>query len=408
MSDPVSSVPEIAEAEPAPPTSIDPMPGSGTDPSGGGEPQSGLLTAGSFDDNLNFGEFQEFLNEVRQGDTSGVYPAFAVGQRIIVRVLSAENAPVFDARVVIKPAGGNEPVLDQRTGADGRVLLFTGVDVTGGANAPASFSVTVTPPDGAAPVVATFEATNPDWDVTLAVAATPPQQLDLAFLVDTTGSMTDELEYLKLEVRGIAQAVAELFPDVDQRYALVVYRDDGDIYVTKSYEFTASLDEFVGQLGEESAGGGGDRPEAVHLALEAVAPLEWREAGAAHVLFWIADAPPHTEYGARSLAAMRVLREKAVSIYPIAASGVETDLEYYMRIAALLTRSEYIFLTDDSGVGNAHSEPHIPCYHVQRLDQVVLRMIRTALSGERVEPEPATIIRTVGNPVAGVCTEAGQ
>ena len=74
-----------------------------------------------------------------------------------------------------------------------------------------------------------------------------------------------------------------------------------------------------------------------------------------------------------------------------------------MRSAAFLTLSEYLFLTDDSGVGNPHAEPHIPCYLVQRLDQLMIRMIQAELTGARVEPDPADIIRTVGNPVAGVC-----
>ena len=83
-----------------------------------------------------------------------------------------------------------------------------------------------------------------------------------------------------------------------------------------------------------------------------------------------------------------------------------TDLEFYMRTAALLTLSQYLFLTDDSGVGNAHAEPHIPCYDVQRLDQLMIRMIRSELTGTRIEADPADIIRTVGNPVNGVCTGA--
>lgn len=75
-----------------------------------------------------------------------------------------------------------------------------------------------------------------------------------------------------------------------------------------------------------------------------------------------------------------------------------------MRSAAFLTLSEYLFLTDDSGVGNTHAEPHIPCYQVQRLDQLMTRMIQAELTGARVEADPADIIRTVGNPVNGVCT----
>ena len=99
------------------------------------------------------------------------------------------------------------------------------------------------------------------------------------------------------------------------------------------------------------------------------------------------------------------LRRLGVSIYPVAASGVAAEAEYIMRTAALFTLAEYLFLTDDSGIGNPHAEPHIPCYVVQRLDTLMTRMIRTQLAGARIEPAPETIIRVVGNPVDGVCME---
>ena len=98
------------------------------------------------------------------------------------------------------------------------------------------------------------------------------------------------------------------------------------------------------------------------------------------------------------------LRVGGVAIYPVAASGVAAEAELIMRTAALQTLSQYLFLTDDSGVGNAHAEPHIPCYHVERLDQAMIRMVANELSGQANQPDPEAIIRTVGNPVDGVCT----
>jgi hypothetical protein len=89
---------------------------------------------------------------------------------------------------------------------------------------------------------------------------------------------------------------------------------------------------------------------------------------------------------------------KAVSIYPVACSGYDDTAEFVFRASALLTRAQFLFLTNDSGVGAAHGEPHIPFYHVQKLDQLIVRMISSELSGRRLEPEPAQILRTVGKP----------
>ena len=118
-----------------------------------------------------------------------------------------------------------------------------------------------------------------------------------------------KLEYLKKEVRSIAQAVNELFPAVQQRYALILYRDEGDIYVLRPFDFTATLDEFVSNLDAQSADGGADRPEAMHLALEEAAKLGWTPADTARVLFLIADAPPHAAFGQRTLDAVGALRQ---------------------------------------------------------------------------------------------------
>ena len=63
----------------------------------------------------------------------------------------------------------------------------------------------------------------------------------------------------------------------------------------------------------------------------------------------------------------------------------------------------YLFLTDDSGIGDPHLQPSIPCYFVTKLGKAIVRMVSIELSGTYREPDPADIIRTGGNPSAGAC-----
>ena len=49
------------------------------------------------------------------------------------------------------------------------------------------------------------------------------------------------------------------------------------------------------------------------------------------------------------------------------ASGVGPGAEYMMRAMSALTQSRYIFLTDDSGIGNPHAPPSVDCYNVTSL-----------------------------------------
>jgi hypothetical protein len=94
-----------------------------------------------------------------------------------------------------------------------------------------------------------------------------------------------------------------------------------------------------------------------------------------------------------------------VHVYPIASSGIDDATEYQMRATAQLTGGRYLFLTDDSGIGNSHAEPHIPCYAVSRLDHAVVRMVETELQGQRAPLRNDQVIRRVGQPDAeGKCT----
>ncbi|WP_146156151.1 vWA domain-containing protein [Enhygromyxa salina] len=352
--------------------------------------QSGTLTAGSFDDNLNPWVFDKFVDQARaQPDLSPLASAFAT-QRTVLRVQDAQGRPIGDAKVEID---GKQMM----TRSDGRVVWVQGWDSDRQGRGKATIE------HGNAR--ATVRINNQiEQLVTLKDAkGTLPDQLDIALVIDATGSMGDELEYLKVEIRDIAEAIDHHFPGVDQRFALVVYRDNGDQYTTRVFDFTGDLDRFQKDLSAQSANGGGDYPEAMDAAMAAADKLSWRKGDTARVTFLVADAPPHANKVDDTLDAVDGLRSKGVAVYPVASSGVAGEAEFVMRAAAMLTGAQYMFLTDDSGVGNPHAEPHIPCYTVEQLAPLMVRAVRSELSGRRVEAEPQYSIRTVGKGQGGVC-----
>jgi hypothetical protein len=234
--------------------------------------------------------------------------------------------------------------------------------------------------------------------------ATPRKALDIALVIDTTGSMGDEIRYLQREFVSLSQRIRDQYADADQRWALIVYRDRGDEYVVRTFDFSGSAQTFSKQLEQQGAGGGGDYPEAPDQALAAIQQLSWRtDDSSARMAFWVADAPHHTERAGAMLDAVREARDLGVHVYPVASSGVDDLTELTMRSAAQLTGGRYLFLTDDSGVGLDHKEPRIPCYFVTHLDDVMLRMIAIELSGEYAPPSEAEIVRTAGDPRDGSC-----
>ena len=100
---------------------------------------------------------------------------------------------------------------------------------------------------------------------------------------------------------------------------------------------------------------------------------------------------------------IRGAQAKGIHIYPVASSGVDGLAELAMRSAAQLTGGRYIFLTDDSAIGGAHAEPHIPCYVVTKFDRALVRMVESEMSGQHVFAPLGEILRTVGSPTDGTC-----
>jgi hypothetical protein len=103
------------------------------------------------------------------------------------------------------------------------------------------------------------------------------------------------------------------------------------------------------------------------------------------------------------LQAARSAARNNVQIFGLGASGVAAESEYLMRQAAVQTNGRYLFLTDDSGVGYGHAEPTISCYRVTKLSSLMVRVLRSELSGHRVEAPDSAVIRNVGSYQAGVC-----
>jgi hypothetical protein len=155
-----------------------------------------------------------------------------------------------------------------------------------------------------------------------------------------------------------------------------------------------------------TAGGGGDYPEAPDVGLATGNALSWRpDPDVARLMFWVADAPHHDQYASAMAQDFAAARSQNIHLYPVSASGADELLEYTMRSGAQITGGRYLFLTDDSGIGDPHLIPSIPCYFVTRLGKAIVRMASIELSGIYSEPDPADILRVGGNPAAGQCSD---
>lgn len=214
--------------------------------------------------------------------------------------------------------------------------------------------------------------------------------VDIAFVVDATGSMGDEIEFLKLELEDVIRNTMEKYKSLTLNAGSVFYRDKGDEYLTRISAFNDDLLKTINFIKLQSAGGGGDTPEAVDDALStALDELHWHPEARTRLLFLVLDAPAHDYARER----MRQLTLKAaamgVRIVPLACSGTDKPTEFLLRSMALATNGTYAFLTDDSGVGNSHIKPTTDKYEVELLTNLMQRIIGQFLYAQDCSLEAA-------------------
>lgn len=115
--------------------------------------------------------------------------------------------------------------------------------------------------------------------------------VDLVFVVDTTGSMDDDIHAVQAEMRTILAQLTRTNPD--RRVGVVGYRDRGDEYLTWTFlQLDAHEGSIIHAIDSLKVAGGGDRREHVYAGLNTALMLQpWRQHASQHIVL-MGDAPP--------------------------------------------------------------------------------------------------------------------
>lgn len=347
--------------------------------------QQGDLRAGLIDDNVLWDDFLLYRREALENQTF-VFNDVDVSVRHIITVRDDDGLPVLGARVSVSDAQGST-LIQTRTLADGRTLFFPQQF----GEAQDSYEVSVER-DG---VTEQFTLDNSGgqraWDVTLDVPerqtfAVERPRVDVMFLIDTTGSMGDEIAQLQATLLDVSTQIAVLEGNPDVRFGMVTYKDRGDEYVTCIYDFTPDVAVFQADLNLVTAGGGGDKPESLNEGFyDAIHSVEWRTEETISLIFLITDAAPHLDYPDDYNYAVEMVEaaERGIRVHPIGSSGLELPEEYILRQIGQYTQGQFVFLTYAGGVpGTAGDErPDLSAgadpsnFTVAALDDVILELI---------------------------------
>lgn len=356
----------------------------------------GPLQAGSIDDAQDVDAFLEYRAGLAEQGLTG--RTLDLSDSTVFTVVGSNGLPVLDAAIDFVATGSDEPVTTLHTRADGSVRFLPHEMTPGIDELEASVRIgdTTTP--------AEFQLGDPAVEIAVDVAggvdgAVP---LDIHFVLDATGSMADEIARLRENMTSIAEQIAALPSAPDVRFGMTVYRDEGDLFVTRTFDLTGDLAQFLEALADVRADGGGDYPEALDEALaDALEKPAWRREGAVELMFVVADAPPqvgrdvalpYTESAIRTAAA-------GAKIFPVAASGTDDQAESVMRDLAFVTGGRFVFLS--YGVAGAatggSTDITADDYDELPLDELVVRLVADELAGlvgDDTAPPTTTVVPT--------------
>lgn len=351
-------------------------PGVPTVPPAAAQTNSGAsvgLRAGGVDDNVRFADY---LTYVQQFASLGLtaHP-FDVSNRRSFTVTNGSGAPVLGADIVIAGPGG-KTAAEMRTYADGRALWFPSKDASGPFTAHVS--------DGSAVSDVPLPLTTRDYHVTLRAPTTASSMpVDIEFVVDATGSMGDEIAALKASLSDISARIDSLPAKPDVRFALTIYRDRVDSFLTRTWNFSSDLSNFQQEIAGVSAAGGGDYPEDVQQGLyDGLHKPDWRGPGTVKLMFLIGDAPPHLDYqnDPDYITTAQQAAADGVKIETLAGSGLDDLGEYVWRQLSELTLGQFLFLTygPNGGPGDATTH-HVTGYTPMNLDDLVVSLVSQEL-----------------------------
>jgi Mg-chelatase subunit ChlD len=197
----------------------------------------------------------------------------------------------------------------------------------------------------------------------------PKPMIDVVFVIDSTGSMGDEIRTVKTHLIQIIKEVKSGQPSPDLRVGVVAYRDhelEESGYLYKKLDLTSDIDRAVEFIYDIEAAGGGDLPEAVVDGLDvAINRMNWRDyvytqnqnqnryPDVKKIVFLIGDAAPHGEgssdshyeqgcpHGHNYKQNIEDAQKMDITIYTVMGSGIDSVGTRIFKTIADKTGGEY-------------------------------------------------------------------
>lgn len=304
------------------------------------------------------------------------YWKFIPDERYTVQVIDKKNKPVIDSKVELLSENGNI-LWTARTDNTGKAELWANLsDIIKYVHEP--YSIAVSYNNKKYKINRAIEFHEGINFLKINEHNRESKNVDLLFVMDATESMSKEFEALKNDIFDAIEIVKTENPKIVYNLGCILYRDTGELYVTKALNFTDKFSKLNRFLINENAAGGGDTPEAVDSALSvALTKMEWSVNARARLLFLVMDSPPH--YSVEKLKRLHYLislaAEKGVHIIPVTINGIDRATDYLARSLALVTNGKYIFITNPKEDQSRFQELRYYTYPIEYFNKLLAKII---------------------------------
>lgn len=203
--------------------------------------------------------------------------------------------------------------------------------------------------------------------------------VDVMFVFDQTGSMSEEIAVLLQKTRKFADTIAQ--SGIKFRLGLVSFSDKTE----KTFEYTEDVEQFKKNVSTLSANGGDDEPENQLDALTDAAKIAARP-DAKRIFILVTDASYHFQDAItkqRPESAIKSLKEQGIQLHVVG-----PELDSYKKMSKELTGNFYDKDSDDfsnivSTLGSEISANYEFSYRSPRkVNDGTRRAVRIALQGE--------------------------
>ena len=337
-------------------------------------PQAGQLTSSALFDNDHYDYWKKLISST--DNEKGIYDNY-------------ESRFSFNTKnrikITLKNASGVEVTIDEqtaRTDVNGVAYIYPTVTKE-------EYDLKIKYVNINDETIELSKQINGDFEMSIDDAKPRENVIELMLIIDTTGSMGDELEYLKSELAYVIEEIKKNNNDISIYISLLFYRDQNDAYITKYVEFTDDVNLTIAELKKQGANGGGDFEEAVQIAFNEALQKNWTSKNSTKIILHVADAPAHDQDIQQWNDCVLKASSMGIQIITIASSGIDRKTEYFFRAQSMITNGVYTYLTNHSGIGYDHLTPIREDEEiVEYLNLMLIRLINGIHTGKFETPIP--------------------